>query len=133
MYRLEQFLTAPLALGNAVEPRLVFQHLEGGEEGIEDDFLRDDPDRALGIARVRIGIEPPDLGIAARLAHQPGEDVDQRRLARAIRAQQSENPALRHVEADALQRQLGRFAGAGRGIFLDQIVDTDRGWGVHGS
>ena len=128
MDRLEQFLAAPLGLGDAVEPALVLQHFERGEEGIEDDFLRHDADRALGIARIVVGIESPDLGIAARLAHQPRKDVDQRRLARAIGDEQAEDPALRHVEAYPLERQLWRFARAGRGVFLDQIVDTD-GWG----
>ena len=75
--------------------------------------------------------ETPDPGRARSLAHHPGENVDQSRLARAIGAQQAEDAALRHIESHPVQRQLARTL-AGRGITLDEIVDRDRGGQSHG-
>src|SRR5690606_6334935 len=52
---------------------------------------------------------------------QPGEDVDQGRLAGAVGAEQAENLAARHFEADAVERALASLVG------LLEIADRDRG------
>ena len=134
-HRLEQLLRPAQRLGHAVEPGLVLEHLERGEERIEHDFLRDDADRALGVARVRVDVEAPDLGGAAGLHHQPGEDVDQRRLARAVGAEQAED--LRPAGTSKLtpfERQLALFA-LDAGVALDEVADADRGglWSWRGA
>src|SRR4030095_2603124 len=106
--------------------------LARGEKGVEQDFLRDDADRAFGVARVLLNVEAPYFGAAARLHHQPGENVDQCRLARAVGAEQPEDLSARNVEADFVERALGLgFPGL---IGLAQFGDADRGFGraVHG-
>jgi hypothetical protein len=46
------------------------------------------------------------LALPAGLRHQPGEDVDQGRLARAVGAEQPEDAAARHVETHIVKRLL---------------------------
>jgi len=70
-----------------------------------------------------VNVEAPDIRAAAALAHEPGEDVDQGRLAGAVGAEQPEYPAARHVEADPVQGALAARIG------LLQIEDRDRGFG----
>ena len=65
---------------------------------------------------------PPDLD------DQPGEDVDQRRLARAVGAEQAEDLAARHIEADPVERAL-RLGALGP-IGLAQVLDADCGLDV---
>ena len=122
----QQFLAAAQVLGDAVEPRLVFQNFERREERIEDDLLRNDADRALGVTVVAVDVEAPDFCAARGLAHEPGKNVDQRRLACAIRAEQPEYPTFGDVEGHALERQLS-FAVTGGRIALDQITNGDGG------
>ena len=74
--------------------------------------------------------KPQIVDLAAGLHHQPGEDVDQGRLARAVGAEQAEDLPARHVEADLVERQLGS-APCG-GIGLRRGFDADRGL-VHGA
>ena len=70
--------------------------------------------------------KPQMSTLPLRLDDQPGEDVDQRRLARAVGAEQPENLAARDVEADIVQRELAA------GIGLGQRFDADGGL-VHGA
>src|SRR5690606_19631625 len=126
MYRPQQFFRTPQALGNAVHARLVFQHFERSEEGVEHDLLRNDADAQLGIAMIAIDIVAPDTDRPARLANQSGHDVDQGRFARPVGAEQAKDAALRDVEADALESELGRGA-ALRCVLLDEVADRYRG------
>src|SRR3546814_6568049 len=87
----EQRIRNPLVLRHAVQPRLIFERLIGREEGIEDDFLRYDADRIFGVAWIGVDVEAPDARRPARLVDETREDIDQRRLARAVRAEQTEN------------------------------------------
>ena len=70
--------------------------------------------------------KPQIVARAAGLVDQPGEDVDQRRLAGAVGAEQPEDLAARHVEADAVERALAARIG------LLQVADRDGGFG-HGA
>ena len=46
------------------------------------------------------------------------------------KAEQAEYAALRHLESDALERQLALLGRLGRrGVALDEVVDADRGGG----
>src|SRR5581483_782323 len=60
-----------------------------------------------------------DLRAAARRAHEPGCDLHERRLARAVRAEQPDELALPHLEIDAFQR-------LDRAVAFAQIVDGER-------
>ena len=119
MHRAQQFHRAALRFRDAVEAGLDLQRLDGGEEGVEQDFLVDDADRRLGVARMRVDVEAPDAGMTLGLVDQPGQDVDQRGLARAIGAEQAEDLAARHIEADPVQRALAARIG------FAQSVDRD--------
>ena len=133
-HRLEQFLAPPQRLGNAIEPALIFQHLEWGEERVEHDFLRDNTDGTARIAALLIDVEAPDIGRTAGLVHQSGEDIDQRRFARTIGAEQAEDRSFGHIEADTIERQLALAALAlGRRVAFDQIIDADGGCVRHGA
>ena len=69
--------------------------------------------------------KPQIVALPPRLGDQAGEDVDQGRLAGAVGAEQAENAAARHVEADPVERALAA------GIGLLQVDDRDGGFG-HG-
>ena len=131
MHRAQQIHRAAQGLGHAPQAGSVFQHFIGRKKGIEDDFLRHNADRALGVAHLAIDIEAPDAGRPRSLAHHAGEYVDQGRLARTIGAEQAENAALRHVKAHPVERQLSGTL-AGGGIAFDEILDRDRGRQGHG-
>src|SRR5678815_1357346 len=92
---------------------------------VEQDLLRDDADGALRVARMLVDVKAPDARLAATLHDEAGEDVDQRRLAGAVRAEQAEDLAARNVEADAVQRALSACIG------LAQRFDADGGLAVH--
>ena len=62
---------------------------------------------------------------ARGLDDQPGEDVDQGRLAGAIGAEQAEHRATRHRQIDAFERLLVRLAAAAA-IDFTQAFDLDR-------
>ena len=51
--------------------------------------------------------KPQIVALPLGFGDQPGEDVDQRRLARAIGPEQAEDLPARHVEADIVERALG--------------------------
>jgi hypothetical protein len=107
MHRAQQLHRAALVLRHAVEASLDFQRFEGREERIEQDFLIDDADRNLRVARMPVDVEAPDRGAAASLVDQPGEDIDERRLARAVGTEQAENRPARDGEG---------YVGQGGGI-----------------
>ena len=95
-------------------------NLEGfkrSEKGIENDLLRHDLDRRLGVARAVINIKAPDIGVAAGFAHHSGQYVDQRGLARAIGTQKAEDGAARNIETNVIERLFS--VGVGFGKILD--------------
>ena len=125
-HRVEQRHRLAPRLGHAVEAGLDLQRLERREERVEQDLLVDDADRRLGVARVGVDVEPPDRCAAARLVDEARQDVDERRLARAVGAEQAEDLPARHVEGDVVERALAACIG------LAQSVDADRGVGGGG-
>ena len=69
-----------------------------------------------------LSMSKPQMTTLPRGLHdQPGEDVDQGRLARAIGAEKPEDLPARNVEADVVERQLAALVG------LRQRFDADRG------
>jgi hypothetical protein len=80
------------------------QGLAHREEGVEHQFLRHHAEQ-LPRAAVLGGDVRTEHGDAARVgARQPRDDVDQRRFARAVRAEQAEELALAHLQRHAVER-----------------------------
>src|SRR4029453_18671258 len=77
-----------------------------------------------------VDVEAPHFGRPARFHDQPGKDIDQRRLARAIGAEQPEYLSARYVETDLVERALG--LAALRRVSLAQLVNADRRLGRAG-
>ena len=117
--RAQQLDRPPVGFRDAVEAGLDLERLARREEGIEQDLLRHDSDRPLGVARILVDVEAPDRGAAAALGDQAGEDVDQGRLAGAVGPEQAENAAARDVQGDAVERPLAAAIG------LLQVADRD--------
>ena len=128
----ENFHRPPFALGHAVKTGLQFQQFARGKEGVDGEFLRHDTDRAAGHARVMIDVMRPDAGNTAGLDHDPGQNIDRRRLARAIGAQQPEDRATRDHHVEMIQRGHGLAAAVG-GIDLGQATQFDRIIGQRGA
>src|SRR5690606_32109138 len=105
---------------HAVQPGLDLQRLDRRKERVEGDLLIDDADRALGIAWLGVDVEPPDAGAPRGLVHQSRQDVDQRRVARAIGAEQAITLPTRDPRVDGVQRLFAAL------IDLAQALDLGR-------
>src|SRR5262249_26240643 len=79
-------------------------------ERVDVQFLRHHADGGGGGARLAVDVEAPDRGRAGGLDDQLGQDVDQRRLAGAVGAEQAEEAAARERQVDVDERLLGRAA-----------------------
>ena len=115
---------APLALRHAEVAGVVVERLLDGEEPVEVQLLRRQPDRLprRPVVADRVVAEDPDRP-RGRL-RQPGRAVDQRRLAGPVGPQQPEELPRRDIERDAAQRlDPGRVA-------LGQILDVQGGLGA---
>ena len=119
--RFENFLGAALGVRDAVIAGLKIEQRARAEEGIDVELLRHHADRQPAGAGVGVEIVVPNFHVAGALHHQPGQNVDQRRFAGAVRAEQAEERATRDGEIDALERRLGRPQLAG-GVGLDQTL-----------
>ena len=73
-------------------------------ERIGGQLLRDQPDPAPRVAKILLPVLAVDQHLAAARSDDPADDVDHRRLAGAVRAEQRENLALADVEVDRLER-----------------------------
>ena len=122
VHRAQQLHAAPLGLGHAVQPGLDVERFLRREEGVEHDLLPDDADRDLCVARVLVDVEAPDRGGPGGLVDEPGEDVDQRRFARAVGPQQPEDLAARDIEVDIGQRLLAVVIDLPQAHYLDRSV-----------
>ena len=97
-----------------VDPRVVVaqpevagldaQGFAHGEERIEHEFLRHHAERAARGAEIGHDVVAAHRDAAFVGASEAGEDADERRLARAVRTEQSEELAFFDREADALER-----------------------------
>ncbi len=122
--RAQDLVGAALGARHAVEPGLGVEQLARGEEGVEVQLLRHDADRGADAARVAVELDVPDPDAAGGLVDQPGHDVDQGRLAGAVGAEQAEQLAAVHGQADAVEGALAAPLLAA--IDLDQVVDFNR-------
>ena len=97
---------------------VVVERLLDGQEPVEVELLRGQPDRLAGLAVVVDRVVAEDLDRARGRLREPGRAVDQGRLAGAVRAEQAEELARLDLERDAAQRlDPGRVA-------LDQVLDV---------
>ena len=120
------------ALRHAVEAGLQVEQFARGEEGIDVQFLRHHPDRGARRPRLPVDVAAPDPRFAAGLVDQTGQDVDQRRFAGPVGAEQPEQRPARDREVDTLQRFLGgrparRLVGLGQAPDLDRLGRQRRG------
>src|SRR5690606_38233178 len=102
----QHFLRPPFLRRDAIKPSLQFQHLARREEGVEIDLLRHDPDRYLGVPRIAVDVETPDLRRAPGLADETRQDIDAGGLARTIGTEKAEDGTARYREIDPLERML---------------------------
>jgi len=125
LHGLQDLVGAPLRRRHPVHAGLQFQDLARREEGVDVQFLRHHADRRPRLARVPVDVDAPDPGGAGGLVDHAGQDVDQGRLAGAVRAEQAEHGAARDLQIDAVQRPFrpGLFVA---GIDLFQVPDLDR-------
>ena len=94
--------------------------LDHGQLRVERRGLETDPDAGLERVCAARDVKAEDDRLAAVGRAQALEDLDRRRLARAVRTQQREQLAAPHVERDPAQD-------LATGIGLAQPVDDDRG------
>src|SRR5690606_38764137 len=93
---------APRIPGELVDPREEFEVLAYRQEPVQRELLRHVADSLLrGGAGVSEIVANDPRGAGARL-QQSAEHLERRRLARAVRPEQTENLALAHVERHAI-------------------------------
>src|SRR5690554_106487 len=88
-------------------------------EHIEREFLRNKADAAAHLAPVAGNIEAERRDRTASGSEQTTNRADQRRLARAVRAQQRENLALADLKVDVGERRRSALVG------LRQVPDIE--------
>ena len=73
-----------------------------------------------GITAVAHGVVAEHAHVALGAAHEPGDDADERALARPVGAQQPVEPAIRHGEGQPLER-VGAVV-----VDLGEVGDVER-------
>ncbi len=118
--RREQVVDRALALlrREAVELREDRHVLPGREVQVRGHRLRDHADRLAHAVRVAHDVEAVHARMPGARHHERREHPDQRRLARAVRAEQAEHLAVLHVEVHLVD-------GAERAEVLAQVLDLD--------
>src|SRR4051794_4844501 len=106
--------------GVRVEPGEVGERLAHANELVDPGLLEHDPHPLAHRPRPLAGIEAEDADVAARPVPVALEDLDRRRLPRAVRAQQPEDLAALDAEVDAAD-------GLDALVGLAQIADFDGG------
>ena len=103
---LEQLGRAPLQLaaGQVVDRALELQVLAAGRLGVEAVLLPDDADRAAHALRLREHVVAGDARLAFVGPREGGEDLDRRRFAGAVRAEEREDRPLVDREVEAVER-----------------------------
>ena len=110
---------ARLARGNPVVARLVFEHLADGEKAVDVELLWGEPDDVTGRPVVGFDVVAEHAGGAARATDEADQNVDERRFARAVRAEQPEETAFGNGERDAVE--CGHVV-----VHFGEILDVER-------
>ena len=122
---LEQLVRAAPCLG-ARELVQASEHpevLAAREVLVDRGVLTGEPDQPPHLVRLSANVEPADARRAGVGVEQRREDPHRRRLARAVRAEQSEDGSLAHLEIDAVERA---HLGLARPVDLDEPLCLDR-------
>ena len=96
------------------------QVLAAGERRVDPRLLRREPEKRAHPVRVRERVDPTDPHAPAVGAAEAGDDRHERRLARAIRAEEAHDLSRGDVEIDAVERH-------GRAVGLAQALDVEHG------
>src|SRR5690606_11741116 len=99
----QHFIDPVVVVAQPEVARLKAQGFAHREEGVIDDFLRDDAQRLSGFAKLRGDIEAADLGATRGGAGEPGQNGDEGGLAGPVGAKQSEEFAMLDGERDAIE------------------------------
>ena len=110
----EQLVDPGVVVAHTEIARLDAQRFTHIEEGVEHELLGHDAELAAGLRVVGLHVVAQDADLAARGAHQAGEDADEGRLAGAVRAEQAEELALFDGQADVVKRGKGGALGTAR-------------------
>ncbi len=89
---------------HAEVPAVVFEHFTRGEEAVQVHILRRDANLQPRVRRLGDDIAAEHVNAAGRCADQPGNHPDERALARAVGAEQTEKAAGGDVQGEAAQR-----------------------------
>ncbi len=125
----ERLRNPALALrpGDEVEPGREQQVLVAGEIAVGGEKLGHIADAGADLPGFASQIATGDAGVPARRRQECRQHLDQRRLARTVRADQAENLARADLEVDMVHGNLP-IEGLGQGRRLDQQVRR-RGFG----
>ena len=108
---------------HAKHTSLHVQRFAGGKKGINVQLLRHHTDIRPHLSRITIKVSPPDIDHATGFDHRTGQNIDQRRFARAIRPQQSKNTACRYPQRHITQ---GMFCSGFAMIDFVQMTNRHR-------
>jgi len=106
-----------------VEPPEHPEVLAAREVLVDRGVLTGEPDQPPHLVRLPADVQPADARRAGVGVEQGREDPHRRRLARAVRAEQSEDASLAHFEIDAVERA---HLGLARPVDLDEPLCLDR-------
>src|SRR5207247_2448197 len=106
--QLEQLVALVRPAGRSVQLLVQLQHLVGRVPAREAEELRQVAERAAGLPGA--GAKAADLGRAAGGANEPAGDLDERRLAGAVWAEQPDELAFANLEIDPGERLDGPVA-----------------------
>ena len=93
-----------LAATKSLQTALQDVVLAPGQFDVHAGLLRDDADRAANARRLARDVEPRDASGAAVGTGERRQDLDGRRLARAVRPEQAEDRAGLHAERQPVER-----------------------------
>ena len=112
-----------LGVAQAVKAGEGRQVVADRQEQLHRGLLDDDRDPPADVERRRDDVVAEDRGRSGRRPRQRRQNLQQRRLAGAVGAEEAEDGAARHVERQAVERADVRLPAAG--VQLDEITDTD--------
>src|SRR5581483_2414608 len=105
--------------GNVVQLGVDVQVLFDGKVEIAGQSLRNNADCPPGCVGISLNVMSRNAGCTGRDRNKRGHHADQRGLAGAVRAKQTEYLALLHAEGNVVYR--GEVA-----VFLDDVLDFNR-------
>ena len=109
-------------MGDALIPRLIYDHAQDGLELVEVDLLWNDADQSLGCFSISIKVMTENLDLTGGFFDQRADDANGCGFARTIRTQQGKEVAGLNFQIYALQSFKAVFVG---------LAQTPQGQGFH--